>query len=324
MIAEVDQRFKHLEKKVGIFVAVAMVGFLAVLLFIGVDNDLFTPKYRLKFTVEKGTGFSRGMPVKLSGFRIGRINSISLNETAMVDIEIQIGRKYQNWIKADSVARLVKEGLVGDNIIEVSVGSNRADILKDGATISFEKTKGLEEVANEIADKVKPVLIEVRDFISYVDDPDGDIKQSIKNIRELSAGLRDTRLQVEILLIESRAKVGQLSSTTEILLKDADDRIKAVTPVLEKIDRSMAAVEQKLPLLLEKAVTTMNNLDKTSGHLERIADSAKPRVPVLLDSADETIQGAGAVLDAVKDTWPLKNHVPVKREREFVPGDSHD
>jgi phospholipid/cholesterol/gamma-HCH transport system substrate-binding protein len=324
MIAEVDQRFKHLEKKVGIFIAVAIVGFLAVLLFIGVDKDLFTHKYLLTFTVEKGTGFSRGMPVKLSGFRIGRINSISLNEAAMVDIEIQIGSKYQKWIKTDSVARLVKEGLVGDNIIEISVGSQKSDSLKDGATIAFEKTKGLEEVANDIADKVKPVLIEVKDIISYVGNPDGDIKQSIKNIRELSADLRGTRQQVEILLTDSRSKVGQLSSSTEMLLKDADDKIISITPVLDKVDRSMAKVEQKLPLLLEKAVITMDHLEKTSRHLETIADSAKPRVPVLLDSADETLQGARTVLDAAKDTWPLKNHVPVPQERQFVPGDSHD
>ncbi|MBW4056510.1 MAG: MCE family protein [Proteobacteria bacterium] len=324
MITEEDRRFKHLEKKIGFFVAIAIAGFLAVIVFIGMDNDLFTPKYRLKFTVEKGTGFSRGMPVKLSGFRIGRINSISLNEMARVDIEIQVGKAYQKWIKKDSVVKLVKEGLVGDSIIEVSVGTHNAEVLKDGAVITFEKTKGLEEVANDLADQVKPVLIEVKDIIGYVNDPNGDIKQSMKNIRKLTADLHSTREKVDALLTDSKQHVGRLTAGTEMLLKNTGDKINAIAPVLEKVDRSMTTVEQHLPQLLEKAATTMDHLDKTSRNLEKISGTVAPRVPVLLNSADGTLQGADTVVDALKDTWPLKNHVPVPRERELVPGDSNE
>jgi len=326
MITENDRRFMHLEKKIGFFVAVAIVGFIAVIFFIGTDQDLFIQKYRLKFTVEKGTGFSRGMPVKLSGFRIGRINSISLNETAMVDIEIQIGKKYQKWIKNDSVVKLVKEGLMGDNIIEVSVGTRDAEALKDGALITFEKTRGLEEVANDIADKFKPVLIEVKDIISYVNDPNGDIKQSMNNIRELSADLHSTRTKIDALLADSTQKVGHLSADTETLLKISRDKIDAIGPVLEKVDRSMTTVEQKLPQLLDKTVTTMDHLEKTSRNLETITNKTVPRVPVLLNSAEDSLQRADTVMDALKDIWPLKSHVPVprEREREFVPGDSHE
>lgn len=324
MIAEEDQRFKHLEKKIGFFVAAAIAGFLAVFFFIGADKDLFTKKYRLKFTVEKGTGFSRGMPVKLSGFRIGRINSISLNEMAKVDIEIQIGRKYQKWIKNDSVAKLVKEGLVGDNIIEVSVGSQKSEVLKDGAMITFEKTMGLEEVANDIAEKVKPVLIEVKEIISYVNNPNGDIKQSMKNIRELTRELYSTREKVDTLMTDSTLKVGHLSADAEALMKSAGDKIKAIGPVLEKVDNSMATVEQKLPQLLDKAVITMDYLEKSSRNLEQISGKAAPKIPQLLNSAEDTLQGTGTVMDALKETWPLKNHVPLPSDRELVPGDSHE
>ena len=324
MIAEEDPRFKHLEKKIGLFIAVAIAGLITVIVFIGADKDLFTKKYSLKFTVEKGTGFSRGMPVKLSGFRIGRIDSISLNEAAKVDIEIQIGKEYQKWIKTDSVARLVKEGLVGDNIIEVSVGSQQAEVLKDGSSISFEKTKGLEEIATDLADRVKPVLIEVKDIISYVNDPNGDIKQSIKNVRLLTTELHGTREKVDALLTDSTLKVGHLSADMEKLLKSTGDKVDAIGPVLEKADRSMATVEQKLPQLLEKASETMEHLDKAGRNLEKISDKALPKIPVLLNGAEDTLQGADTVINALKQTWPLKNHVPVPVEKDFVPGDSNE
>jgi phospholipid/cholesterol/gamma-HCH transport system substrate-binding protein len=119
MIKEEDPRFRHLKKKIAVFVAVALVVVAGVALLIGKENDLFTKKYELAFTVEKGTGFTRGMPVKISGFRIGRVKSISLNEAAKVDIVLQIGEKYQKWIRKDSTAKLVMEGLVGAAIIEI-------------------------------------------------------------------------------------------------------------------------------------------------------------------------------------------------------------
>lgn len=311
MITETDPRFKGLEKKIGVFAAVAIAGFIALIFFIGVDNDLFTKKYQLKFTVGKGTGFSRGMPVKLSGFRIGRIKTISLNEVAKVDIEIQVGKEYQKWIKKDSVAKLVKEGLVGDSIIEVSVGSPQAESLQEGEFIIFEPTKGLEEVANELADEFKPVLIEVKDIIGYVNNPNGDIKQSMKNIRELTSDLHTTMENVDTLLIDSKLKVGHLSDDTETALKAAREKINAIGSVVEKIDRSMVAVDNTLPQILGKAVTTLDHLDKASQHIEIITGNAKPLIPVLLNNAEGTLRRTDTVLDAIMDIWPFKNHRPV-------------
>ena len=324
MIVEEDQRFKFLEKKIGVFVAVAIVGFFALFFFIGVDQDLFVQKYLLNFTVEKGTGFSRGMPVKLSGFRIGRINSISLNEAAKVDIEIQIGRKYQKWIKKDSVVKLVKEGLVGDNIIEISAGSRDSEVLKDGALITFEKTMGLEEVANDIADKVKPVLAEVKDIISYVNNPQGDIKQSLKNIRDLSAELNSTRTKVDTLLTNTSQQVVNLSADSAALLKTSRDNINAVGPILEKADRSLATIEQKLPHLLDKTLSTLEHLDTISRTVEKITVTAAPKISPIMSSAEDTLEGSDTVLEAVKNVWPLRNYVPVPNERPIVPGDSHE
>ncbi|ACM21035.1 ABC transporter, periplasmic substrate-binding protein, MCE family [Geotalea daltonii FRC-32] len=324
MIKEEDVRFKHLEKKIGLFAAIAIVGALAVVLFIGADKDLLTPKYKLKFTTGKGTGFAKGMPVKLSGFRIGRIKSINLNEQAMVDIEIEVNKKYQKWIKSDSSARLVKEGLVGDSIIEVTAGSAKAMVLKNGDTINFEKSKGLEEVANDIAEEVKPVLIEVKEIISYINDPNGDIKQSLGNIKLLTQQLQDTREKVDDLLVSSRDNVSSLTKSGVDVLNNTNAKVSALGPTLEKVDRSMANLEKSLPPLLQKVDASMDHLEKTTLQLQKTSEKAMPRVPKLINKAEDVMEGADTVLNAVKDMWPFKNHVPAADQRQFVPGDSHD
>jgi len=189
MIREEDPRFRNLERKIGIFMATALAGVVIAGLLFGLQKDFFTKKYSLRFTADRGTGFAKGMSVKLSGFRIGRVTAISLNEQAMVDIIIEIDSDYRTWIRSDSTVKLVKEGLVGDSIIDISVGSADKPQLKDKESITYIKTKSLDEVAEEIAEKVKPVLLEVSDIISYINNPDGDLKKTIRNAELLTRHL---------------------------------------------------------------------------------------------------------------------------------------
>lgn len=324
MIKEEDTRFRHLDKKIGLFAAVAIAGVVAIVLFMGADKDLLTPKYQLKFTTEKGTGFAKGMPVKLSGFRIGRIKSISLNQQAMVDVDIEVSKKYQKWIKTDSSAKLVKEGLVGDSIIEVSVGSSEAKMLKDGDAIVYEKNRGLEEIANDIAEEVKPVLMEVKEIISYINDPQGDIKQSLGHIKVLTEQLQGTREKVDSLLVSSQENVTTLAKRGTDVLENANAKVTDLGPTLDKIDQSVASIERSLPPLLQKVDTSMSHLEKTTQQLHQASEKMLPRIPKLVNKVEDVMLNTNTVLDAVKDMWPFKNHVSPPDQRQLVPGDSHE
>lgn len=329
MIREEDPRFVNLEKTVGAFVVLAVIGIVVAVVSIGIDKDLFTKKYQLTFTAEKGTGFSKGMPVKLSGFRIGRIKSVALNEQAQVDIAIEIDRKYQKWIKRDSKVKLVKEGLVGDNIIEVSVGSPNLPMLKSGEFIGYQKTKGLEEIANDMADQIKPVLYEVKEIISYVNDPRGDIKRSLANVRELTGSLKGTQKEVDRLLVDSRQQIGKVGGHAERLLATATTRLDEVGPALEKVDSSLATVDGTLadirvalPPLVQKVDTTLEHLEKTSREVEKHSARFLPQIAPLMGRTTDLVQDADEVTRALKKTWPLKNHIST--EKALVPGDSYE
>lgn len=317
MIREEDPRFRHLKKKITIFVAVALAVVGGVVLLIGKENDLFTKKYELGFTVEKGTGFTRGMPVKLSGFRIGRVKSISLNEAAKVDIVLQIDKKYRKWIRKDSTAKLVKEGLVGDAIVEISVGAPPMPVLQDGERLAYVKIKALDELAEEIAEKVKPVLIEVKDIIGYVNDPKGDIKQSMKNFNRLSKNLEATRQKTDFLLVKAGKNVDTVSGKLSIVLDETSVTVK-------KANASLALIDGKLPDILAHAESSLENVDKISSDLKQAEEKVLPKVPSLAKKSEDALDGTNNVLNAVKGIWPISSHLPPPRQMQFVPGDSHD
>jgi phospholipid/cholesterol/gamma-HCH transport system substrate-binding protein len=317
---EEDVRFRHMERKIGIFTALALAGLAAAIFFIGMEKDLFTQKYTLRFTVENATGFANGMPVMLSGFHIGRVSSIALKDRAMVEIDIQIDRKYQKWIRKDSAVQLTKQRIIGDAAIEVSLGSAASEMLKEGDTITYVKTMGLEELATNIADKVKPVLIEVRDIISYVNDPNGDIKQSLHNIRQVTAGLEATRRRADALLASSGTRVDAIAGSALKTLDNGNSKIDRLQPVLEKADASLA----KLPPMLEKMATTLDHVEKTTAQLQATATQTLPRVPPLVRRTEDILEGVDSTINAVQDIWPIRNHIPPEGTRTILPGDSHD
>ena len=317
MINEVDPRFRHLKKKIAFFAAIALAIVVAVILSIGKENDLFVKKYELSFTVDKGTGFTRGLPVKLSGFRIGRLKSISLNEAAKVDVVLQIDQRYRKWIRSDSTVKLVKEGLVGDAVIEISVGSPGRPVLDDGAQLAYVKTKALDELADELGEKVKPVLSDISDIIGYLNDPNGDIKQSMKNFNLLSRNLELTRQKADSLLLQTGGEMGTVSGKLSVVLDDTSATVK-------RANASLAHVEEKLPVLLGHAEKSLDNISKVSHDLKRFEEEELPKVPPLLEKADQALGETNSIVDAAKGIWPISGRIAAPQEKQFVPGDSHD
>lgn len=326
MIPEEDPRFKNLERKIGIFMATALAGMVIAALLFGLQKDFFTKKYSLRFTVDRGTGFTKGMPVKLSGFRVGRVTAISLNNQAMVDISIEIDSDYRTWIRSDSTAKLVKEGLIGDSIIDISVGSPAKPELKDRDSITYVKTKALDEMADEIAQKIKPVLIEVRDIISYINDPDGDLKKTIRNAEQLTRNLEGTRQNTDSLIITANEKVQLVSARTASLLDSTRSKIDSIdlNPAISRINNSLELIDTKMPLLLDKAGSTLDNVSRISYETRLLSERVFPKIPGVLSQAEDLMFSTERLVNSLQNTWLLRDTATPAGKLIFINGDSHE
>lgn len=322
MIREQDPRFIHLERKIGGFVAFAVVCVVAAAMLFGVQKDIFTKKYILHFTVDRGTGFTKGMSVKLSGFRIGRVTAIALNEQAMVDITVEIDKAYQTWIRSDSTVKLVKEGLVGDNIVDVAVGSPDKKALKNDDAIMFIKTKGLDELADEIAEKVKPVLMEVRDIIGYINNPDGELKKTVKNVELLTRNLETTRSKADTLITSTTGNI-------QMVTTKAGDMIDITGRKLDSIDTShinntLEQLDRTIPGLLQKADQSLENVSKISQETRSLAEKTFPKIPGLAAQLEDVMYSTDRLLNSLQNTWLLRDNSTATGRQDLIRGDSYE
>lgn len=322
MIREQDPRFIHLERNIGIFIAVAIVCVVSAAIMFGFQNDFFTKKYTLHFTVDRGTGFTKGMSVKLSGFRVGRVTAIALNEQAMVDITVEIDKTYQTWIRSDSTVKLVKEGLVGDNIIDVSVGSLEMGTLKNNDSIMYIKTKGLDELADDIAEKVKPVLIEVRDIISYINNPDGELKKTIRNVELLTRNLELTRQKTDTLITTTTNNIQTVTTKAGNMIDTTGRKLDSVD--VSKLNNTLDQINGKIPVLLQKADLTMENVTKISVETRLLSEKTFPKIPGIASQLEDVMFSTNRLLNSLQNTWLLRDNTVPQGNQKLIRGDSYE
>lgn len=302
---ETDPRFLKLKGKVGLFFIIAVAGIIATVVSIGIERGIFTAKYRINFTVDKGTGFFEGMPVKLSGFKIGKIDSMSLDENAKVKVTLLISKKYNKWIRQDSKAILTKEGFIGEGVIDISVGSANKPVIGDGGVIQNEKARGLDEIVEEM----RPVIGEIKDIITYINDPKGDIKQTISNLKTLSSGLNATK------------------ENADKLLKNADSNISGVSSdaskALKNIDKTVSSMNDKINPVIDKLNRTMDNAEKTTANLKDAVEKAAPKVPPLLNKGEDALSDTNEVVKSLKQIWPIRLFIE-KPKDSLIHGDSYE
>lgn len=310
LLADKDERFKNLFGKAALFILLAVLGLGLVFLWTGIKKGAFTPKSPIYFVADSGQDLSEGMPVKFSGFKIGKLNTLTLDEQGHVQVEVSIESKYLALIRRDAVMSLKKEGVIGDGVLDVSRGTEGKPVLAAGDKVRFERASGLEQAVLEVKNRIMPILDDLQHTLH---DPDGDVRQTLKNLREFSGEMRGTRERLDRVL-------GSLDTNLN----------SEVGPLLRSLRQSAAKIDQDMPALLNKIDSSMENLRKTSESINAAVQHSAPQLPGMLGEARETLgktrEMVGTtqeVVDSLSTSWPLKNVVPPP-ETGPVRMDSHD
>jgi len=305
-----DERFAHLEKKVGLLFLAALAALAAAVVFLGVEQDVFSKKYTLHFMVDRATGFSEGMPVKLSGFRIGRVKRLELAEDARVRVTLQIQQKYRKWIRDSSWARLTKEGVIGESVVEVMVGRPGDPELADGDALFFAPTPSIDEMLEELKEEVAPVLYQVRDLVAWIADPEGDVRRTVGHLEAFSSGLPGTRRRVDDLLDDLRSDLQSIRERAVALLASVQDRADEAAPPLRDAARLVETLDRELPGLIERLDRLLANLESVSGEIRDLLEDSSGKIGAAVDTADEILQNGRDISESVKRIWPIRPNLP--------------
>ena len=205
---------------------------------------------------------------------------------------------------------LKKEGVIGDGVLEISRGTEDKPALASGGKVRFERASGLEQAVIDVKNRIMPIL---DDLHHTLHDPDGDVRQTLKNLREFSAEMRGTRERLDRVL-------GSLDTNLN----------KEVGPLLQSLRKSAANAETlsgkldyDLPVMLKKADATMESLRQAGETINAAVQRSAPQLPAVMGKAQKLMGDTQQAVDSLSTHWPLKSDTPAA-DTGPIKMDSHD
>jgi len=292
-----NQRLQSIEKRTKRFMLGAASVMLLVLLMIAVKQDYFHRSTSIYFFTPNAQGLSKGMAVKFIGFKVGSVQDVNMQPNATVQVKVSLDDEYVHLIGLDAKARLIKEALVGESVVEIIPGSQQVKQVTQNSVLEFERGQDASNVVENLASQLQPILSDVHQITSNMSNPNGDFQQALKNLNQATGGFRDTAKEFTQLGINSN---------------------KAV----DRINSSLGTLDQAIPKLVDKADTTMNNVQSATADIKKITNESAAEIPSLVRNTNSLVQDGQETLGGVKKSWLFSGMFP-KPEEQTLPVDGY-
>lgn len=159
--------------KVGIFVTALSIVMMIMIVAIGKESSLFSPKSTIRARVLNAENLKPGAVVELKGLRIGTVEDIVIKGLEEVEISLSVTTENLNWIKQDSKVAIQNAGLVGDKYIEIKGGDpESAKFNPEKDILSAEPSLDLKAMATKggnIADKADRIMTKIELILAAIE-----------------------------------------------------------------------------------------------------------------------------------------------------------
>lgn len=121
--------------KIGIFTVVG-IGLLIVGVFlIGKQKSLFGNTFTIYGTFRNVGGLQVGNNVRFVGINVGTVVSIHIISDTLARVDMRLQEKVKPYMKANNVASIGSDGLMGDKLITISGNGEPGELIKNGGKI---------------------------------------------------------------------------------------------------------------------------------------------------------------------------------------------
>jgi len=151
---------KQTALRVGVFMTLGLSVLAFAVIMLGSKGGLFAAKSELYVYFGDINGLVVGAPVRLAGLDVGRVSDIEFADDLQkreARVELMVQDRFLPRMRRDSRAFIDSKGLLGDKLVNITIGSVTEPPLKDGDTIAARKGTSFEELAGKMEQAVASI-----------------------------------------------------------------------------------------------------------------------------------------------------------------------
>ena len=287
---------------VGAFVIGGLVLFAAGLFLIGDRRMLFTDTFRVYAEFKQLAALDTGAKVRVAGLDAGEVEEIRVpsGPSGRFRVRMRVRSDLRPLIRADSIAVIQNDGLVGNKFVQIQTGTDAAAAIADGGTIQsrepFDVADLLMALSNTLA-TVNAMLAEVRGGI------DGALTAVTATATDAQTLMRDMGREVRTIFASADSVSKDLGTIVRNLREGKGTAGKLLT------DDALYASVRSMASDAEKAMATVRQASEDAR--AAIADLRGENGPVkgLTGDLQQTLLSArDAMADLADTTEALKRN----------------
>ncbi len=256
-----QEREQSTRLRVGVFVLGLLILFMVFVLTIGSQSRIFERRYSLHAFFGTIEGLNVGAPVHLAGVSIGSVSAITFSKelsSKKIRVTMSLDARLQDRIRENSIASIGTIGLVGDKVLELTVGSPDKKALPPGAAVASIDPPDYAELlrrGNQIVDNV----VKISDSLSHLlgggagTTAGKDLAESVGSLNRIMGEIEHGSGLLHAMVYEKRSGT---------LLKDLAEAATSI----KQMSKALEGGEGLLPALLydPKSREVLNNLNQAA------------------------------------------------------------
>jgi phospholipid/cholesterol/gamma-HCH transport system substrate-binding protein len=267
--------------RVGVFVLIGLAAFLGMIYALGARARLFEPRFTISAEFTEVGGLVEGATVRLAGVQIGRVSAVRLPSQpgGKVRVDMTIAKQFGDRVRKDSVARIETQGLLGDRIIEITVGTAAAPPVRPKEVIASRDPFDINRVMSESAEVVKSIgtlADSLRETAQTLNQSKliGEATATVQSARKVTDQVGRIVAQVE----HGGGWAHALLYEEPVALRRLNELVAATQSMLDRVQRGEGAAGV---LTSEQSTAAAKRLVAAMDKLGRIVDQPSPDDGVL-------------------------------------------
>ncbi|MDZ4678361.1 MAG: MlaD family protein [Oligoflexia bacterium] len=304
--------FSKFERMAGLFVIIAAAGFCAFTVIVAIKQGWFSARRHIKTTFTHGNGLHPGTLVQISGLRAGTVESVILNDNNEIEVQLKVSSQFDKQLRKDSIARVIRPFIIGDKVVEITVGTKDAPALVDNSIIASEETMDIMDLLG--GGKLGPYL--------------ATIDNLLKNLKTVAEAFTDPKRSQALIGIfdEALPTMRSLRELTQQATKNKNlqlalSNLNRLTHDVNKMLPALAQFSEHLPSLGKTSEKTMEQLANLTEEINKFLPIIAEIAPLLPDASKksvEALQEAVVVLRAMQKSFLLKGAVEDVKEEDIA------
>jgi phospholipid/cholesterol/gamma-HCH transport system substrate-binding protein len=271
------------------------------------------PSYKLRF--QNAGQLVNGDEVQVGGRAVGSIKDIKLTDNNQAEVTIEMHEFAPLHQGTTAVIRATSLSGIANRYISLRLGPNSAPELKDGSTISSERTTtpvDLDQLFNTLDPKTRAALQKV--IQGSAEQYQGKGKQANESAKYFNPFLATTDELVREVNSDQESLTDFIVDTSKLVTAIAERRddlsalvanTNATTGAIANENTALAGALELLPTTLRRGNTTFVNLRATLDDLTVLVNANKPVAPRLAPFFRELRPTVAAAVPTVRDLRKL-------------------